>query len=67
MPIAWICGNTSVPDKMKVMGANATNLLPSHLSIDCRGSSRVVRGRRRISGTLTIALFIQAITTRKSL
>jgi type IV pilus assembly protein PilA len=36
VPIAWVCGNASVPDKMKVLGANATDLPGSHLPIDCR-------------------------------
>ena len=36
VPIAWVCGNASVPDKMKAMGENSTNLPPSHLPIDCR-------------------------------
>ena len=36
VPIAWLCGNASAPEKMKVMGQNATNLPPSHLPVDCR-------------------------------
>ena len=36
VPIAWVCGNAPAPEKMKVMGENATNLPPSHLPIDCR-------------------------------
>jgi type IV pilus assembly protein PilA len=36
VPIAWVCGNASTPEKMKVMGENATNLPPSHLPVDCR-------------------------------
>ena len=36
VPIAWVCGNAAAPEKMKVMGENATNLPPSHLPIDCR-------------------------------
>jgi len=36
VPVAWVCGNASTPEKMKVMGENATDLPPSHLPIDCR-------------------------------
>ena len=36
VPIAWVYGNAAAPDKMKVMGENATNLPPSHLPLDCR-------------------------------
>ena len=37
VPIAWVCGKAATPDKMTVMGADTTNLPPSHLPIDCRG------------------------------
>jgi type IV pilus assembly protein PilA len=36
VPIAWVCGNASVPERMSIMGDNATNLPASHLPIDCR-------------------------------
>jgi len=36
VPIAWVCGNASVPDKMKVIGENGTTLPGPHLPIDCR-------------------------------
>jgi type IV pilus assembly protein PilA len=36
VPIAWVCGNASVPDKMKVLGENDTSLPPPHLPVDCR-------------------------------
>lgn len=36
VPIAWVCGNASVPDKMKVHGRNDTDILGPHLPIDCR-------------------------------
>ena len=36
VPIAWVCGLAGVPDKMKVMGSNETNLPLPHLPIDCR-------------------------------
>jgi type IV pilus assembly protein PilA len=36
VPIAWVCGNASVPGKMKVLGENDTTLINPHLPIDCR-------------------------------
>ncbi len=36
VPIAWICGKASVPEKMTAMGTDATDLPPSHLPNDCR-------------------------------
>ena len=36
VPIAWVCGNAAVPDKMKALGENATSLPAPHLPIDCR-------------------------------
>lgn len=36
VPIAWVCGNASVPEKMKVLGANDTTLPGPHLPVDCR-------------------------------
>lgn len=36
VPIAWVCGNASGPDKMKVLGSNETDLPAPHLPIDCR-------------------------------
>lgn len=36
VPIAWVCGNASVPGKMKVGGRNDTDIPPSQLPIDCR-------------------------------
>ena len=36
VPIAWVCGNASVPDKMKVLGENDTTLPGPHLPIECR-------------------------------
>jgi type IV pilus assembly protein PilA len=36
VPIAWVCGNASVPEKMKVMGENGTTLPGPHLPIECR-------------------------------
>lgn len=36
VPIAWVCGNASVPEKMKVRGRNDTDIPPPQLPIDCR-------------------------------
>lgn len=36
VPIAWVCGGASVPERMKVLGANDTTLPGPHLPIDCR-------------------------------
>ena len=36
VPIAWVCGNASVPERMKVFGEKATTLPGPHLPIDCR-------------------------------
>lgn len=36
VPIAWVCGNASVPKKMKVRGRNDTDIPPPQLPIDCR-------------------------------
>lgn len=36
VPIAWVCGNASVPARMEVVGTNTTNLPATQLPIDCR-------------------------------
>lgn len=36
VPIAWVCGNASVPAKMQARGRNDTDIPPSQLPIDCR-------------------------------
>lgn len=36
VPIAWVCGNASVPKGMTVAGANRTTLPPPQLPLDCR-------------------------------
>lgn len=36
VPIAWVCGNAGAPGKMKLLGANDTDLPGPHLPIDCR-------------------------------
>ena len=36
VPIAWICGNAAVPDKMTAKGVNKTNIPPLLLPLKCR-------------------------------
>lgn len=36
VPIAWVCGAASVPQKMKVLGENETSLPGPHLPVECR-------------------------------
>jgi len=36
VPVAWICGNAAVPDKMTVKGVNKTNIAPLLLPLKCR-------------------------------
>lgn len=36
VPIAWVCGTASVPEKMKVYGSNDTDIPGPHLPLDCR-------------------------------
>ena len=36
VPVAWICGNAAVPDKMTVKGVNKTSLPPLFLPFKCR-------------------------------
>jgi type IV pilus assembly protein PilA len=36
VPVAWVCGSAEAPDKMKVMGANLTNVKDGVLPLDCR-------------------------------
>ena len=36
VPISWVCGNASVPDRMKVLGQNRTDMPATYLPIDCR-------------------------------
>ena len=35
-PISWICGNASVPDGMRAVGQNLTDLPPNLLPVKCR-------------------------------
>jgi type IV pilus assembly protein PilA len=36
VPVAWVCGNASAPDKMTVHGENRTNLPAQYLPPACR-------------------------------
>lgn len=36
VPIAWVCGNAKVPEKMTVMGENRTNIPAEYLPQLCR-------------------------------
>jgi len=36
VPVAWICGFASVPDKMTVKGANRTDVPKDYLPARCR-------------------------------
>lgn len=35
VPVSWICGNASVPDKMVVKGENKTNIPDQYLPLSC--------------------------------
>ena len=37
VPIAWVCGNASVPTKMTAMGSNETTLPAAALPLNCKG------------------------------
>ena len=37
VPVAWVCGNAEVPNKMKAFGENLTNLPDAKLPLECRG------------------------------
>ena len=36
VPIAWVCGNAGVPDKMTVKGVNRTDVPAGYLPLKCR-------------------------------
>ena len=36
VPVAWVCGNAAVPDKMTVKGENKTNVPAQLLPLKCR-------------------------------
>jgi type IV pilus assembly protein PilA len=39
VPIAWVCGNATVPDKMTAKGKNKTDIPTSYLPFNCRARS----------------------------
>ena len=40
VPIAWLCNNVPVPDKMEVKGHNRTDIPPKWLPVECRGGAK---------------------------
>ena len=40
VPVAWVCGNADVPEKMKAFGENMTSLPNSLLPFECRAAKR---------------------------
>jgi type IV pilus assembly protein PilA len=36
VPVAWVCGNASAPEKMTVKGENRTNIPANFLPVNCR-------------------------------
>jgi type IV pilus assembly protein PilA len=40
VPIAWLCHNVAVPDKMEVKGSNRTDIPAKWLPVECRGGDK---------------------------
>lgn len=40
VPIAWLCHNVPVPDKMEVKGRDRTDIPPKWLPVECRGTKK---------------------------
>ena len=40
VPIAWLCHNVAVPDKMEVKGHNRTDIPAKWLPVECRSASK---------------------------
>jgi type IV pilus assembly protein PilA len=40
VPVEWACGSAEAPDKMKVTGANLTNIKDGLLPLECRALKR---------------------------
>ena len=40
VPVAWVCGSAEGPDKMKVSGANLTDIKDGLLPLECRAMKR---------------------------
>ena len=40
VPVAWVCGGAEPPDRMKVTGANLTDIKEGLLPLECRAMKR---------------------------
>jgi type IV pilus assembly protein PilA len=40
VPIAWLCHNVPVPEKMEVKGQDRTDIPPKWLPVECRGGKK---------------------------
>jgi len=40
VPVAWVCGNAAVPDKMTAKGQNKTNVSAAYLPLNCRAPGK---------------------------
>lgn len=40
VPVTWVCGNATGPDKMTVKGVNNTNVLNTYLPLGCRAPAQ---------------------------
>src|SRR6185436_11151511 len=40
VPIAWLCHNVPVPEKMEVKGHDRTDIPPKWLPVECRGGAK---------------------------
>jgi type IV pilus assembly protein PilA len=40
VPVAWVCGSAEAPEKMRVTGANLTNIKDGLLPLECRALKR---------------------------
>ena len=40
VPVAWVCGNAAVPDKMSVKGDNRTSVPNAFLPLQCAARKR---------------------------
>ena len=40
VPIAWLCHNVAVPDKMEAKGQDRTDIPPKWLPVECRGGAK---------------------------
>jgi type IV pilus assembly protein PilA len=36
VPVTWVCGYATAPEKMTIKGENKTNIPPGYLPIRCR-------------------------------